>query len=101
MNATLNMTTNWTVSLPPTAVRSARPAVRPARPRTVARPPATLAEEAVRALRGSAREARREGRLLALLGLAAGFALALNFGALGQFSRGFAAFEALWRSAMG
>lgn len=97
MNATLNLTTNWTVSLPRPATRPARTAGRAIRPRAAANPPATLAEETAQALRGSA----REGRLQALLALAAGTALALGFDTLGQFSRGFAAFEALWRSVMG
>lgn len=101
MNATLNLTTNWTLSLPQPATRPARTAGCSIRPRAAVNPPATLAEETARALCGSAQEARREGRPLALLALAAGTALALGLVALGQFSHGSAAFEALWRSAMG
>ncbi|MFN0067430.1 MAG: hypothetical protein ACKVYV_07305 [Limisphaerales bacterium] len=101
MNATLNMTTNWPLSLPRTAPRAAHPARRVA-PKPVDNcPPGTLAHETATLVRDSAEAARREGWLLLLLAAGAGFALALNSAALDQFSSGFAAFETLLRSVVG
>lgn len=101
MNATLSMTTNWPLTLPQTAPRAAHPARR-VMPKPVDNcPPGTLAHETATLARESAESVRREGWLLALLAAGAGFALAQNYAALEQFSRGFTAFEMLWRSAVG
>lgn len=101
MNATLGMTTNWTVSLPQAAPRAARPACRLALKPVETCLAGTLAHETATLVRESAAATRREGRLPGLLAAGAGLALALNCAALGQFSRGFTAFEMLWRSAVG
>jgi hypothetical protein len=98
---TTTMTRNWTLpltpALPTATARTTASAPRPA-PRRV---PSSLAELTSASLAAGHREARREGRWLAVLAVAAGLALLGAYAGGVRFLEGSAAFQSLWRAVLG